>query len=161
MQSTFPICSLDWLERIYLASQATCVSFNIQKLQRSYVSTDWSCLLLRFSQLNTQPSLFSYLTLHCSYSTLLCILFVMQTPVFFCCFCMCGRLKQKKKSTFSSPGAAYAKSFLSTPEITALMCKAFKNQCTARVSSVTAMFVLFSSISWQQAAKWMIMSLTA
>lgn len=45
------------------------------------------------------------------------------------------------------------KSFLSTAEITALMCKAFKNQCTARVSSITAMFVLFSSISWQQAAE--------
>lgn len=153
MQSTSPICSLDWLERIYLASQATCVSFNIQKLQRSYISTDWSCLLLCFSQLNTQPSLFTYLTLHCSYSTLLCILFVVQTPVFFCCFCMCGRLTPKKNVPSPLQEQLMQKSFLSTAEITALMCKAFKNQCTARVSSITAMFVLFSSISWQQAAE--------
>lgn len=48
------------------------------------------------------------------------------------------------------------KSFLSIPEMTPLMCKAFKNQCIPRVCSVTAVFVLFSQASWQQAAKWMI-----
>lgn len=68
---------------------------------------------------------------------------VMQTAVFFCCFFMCDRLTPKRVPSLLQEQPVQ-KSFLSIPEITALMCKAFKNQCTARVCSLTAMFVLFS-----------------
>lgn len=120
------------------------------------MSTDSSCLLLCFSQLKTQPSLFPIW--HCTALDPPCSasFFVTQTVIFFCCFCMCGRLTQKKKEVPSLLEQPMQKSFLSIPKMTPLMCKAFKNQCIPRVCSVTAVFVLFSQASWQQAAKWMI-----
>lgn len=68
---------------------------------------------------------------HADCSFLLLVFYVWQTYI-------------KKKVPSPLQEQPVQKSFLSIPEITALMCKAFKNQCTARVCSVTAMFVLFS-----------------